>query len=170
MGRAVNDAVHAGTDWLFMAAAVADFTPVQFQNDKLKKESMGDSWSLEMTRTADILAELVPPGRRGDLRLVGFALETADLVSRAARKREKKGLDFIVANDPTEPDAGFGDTAHRVYLIGPEGVIWDSGSLPKSEIARGLFAQLADHAAVPASRTGPDRATTPEPASPEPGQ
>ena len=80
------------------------------------------------------------------LRVVGFALETGDLLARAAKKLRAKGMDFIVANDPTAPGSGFGDGPHRVFLLGPAGLLWDSGSHPKRDLARGLLDHLGGDA------------------------
>jgi len=150
MAVAVRDALTAGADWLFMAAAVADFAPEQVEGGKLPKESLGTSWNLALRRTDDILGEVVAPARAPELRIVGFALETGDLLARAAKKLRAKGMDFIVANDPTAPGSGFGDGPHRVYLLGPDGLVWDSGSRPKRDLARGLLDHLGAASAQPA--------------------
>jgi phosphopantothenoylcysteine synthetase/decarboxylase len=143
MARAVRRALDAGADWLFMAAAVADYAPEQVEGGKLRKENLGTSWNLPLHRTADILGDVVGPARPPGLRIVGFALETADLLERAAKKLRVKGMDFVVANDPTAAGCGFGDGPHRAWLLGPAGVIWDSGPLDKHAIARGLLDRLA---------------------------
>ncbi len=143
MATAVGAALVAGADWLFMSAAVADFTPARLETGKLKKESLGTSWNLEMTRSVDILLDVVNPDHHRPLQVVGFALETEDLVRRATEKMRAKGMDFIVANDPTAPDSGFGDKLHKVTLIGPEGVLWEGGPATKRELARELFPRLA---------------------------
>jgi phosphopantothenoylcysteine decarboxylase/phosphopantothenate--cysteine ligase len=144
MAIAVSDALAAGADWLFMAAAVADFAPEQVEGGKLPKESLGTSWNLALRRTDDILGDVVAPTRVPTLRVVGFALETGDLLARAAKKLRAKGMDFIVANDPTAPGSGFGDGPHRVFLLGPDGLLWDSGSHAKHDLARGLLDHLGD--------------------------
>ena len=141
MATAVRDNL-AGTDLLIMAAAVADFTPVKRAEGKLKKESLGTSWNVEMTRTQDILADVVARERPAGLKVVGFALETDDLLERAADKMRAKGMDCVVANDPTGGNGNFGDGSHRVWLIEPEGVVWDSGAADKAHIAHGLMEQL----------------------------
>jgi len=141
MAGAVGEALAAGADWLIMAAAVADFAPAA-ADQKIKKEQVGQVWRLELSRTVDILGEVVPVRRQPGLRVVGFALETEDLLAGAAAKLEAKGLDFVVANDPTAPDAGFGPGDHRVKLVGPAGVVWDSASQPKPILARELLDQL----------------------------
>jgi phosphopantothenoylcysteine decarboxylase/phosphopantothenate--cysteine ligase len=143
MAAAVAEVLAAGADWLIMSAAVADFKPANYAPGKLKKDVLGDGWSLDMTRNPDILAETVPPHASADLKVVGFALETDDVVGRASVKREAKGMDYILANDPTEEGAGFGAGNHRVTLIGSGGIIWESASLPKDALAGEILAQLA---------------------------
>ncbi|MEZ4388009.1 MAG: bifunctional phosphopantothenoylcysteine decarboxylase/phosphopantothenate--cysteine ligase CoaBC [Candidatus Krumholzibacteriia bacterium] len=143
MAVAVAAALDAGCDWLFMAAAVADYAPREVQPGKVKKDAQGDVWRLELVRTPDILRDVVAPRRRG-LRTVGFALETDDLLARAGAKRAAKGLDWIVANDPTAAGGAFGDQPHSVHLIGPAGPVWtnaEPGS--KADLALGLLRQLA---------------------------
>jgi len=147
-GRDMADAVAAalaeGADWLLMAAAVADFVPATSEESKLKKEQLGDRWQLELVRNPDILAEIVPMHRTVDLKVVGFALETDSLLERAAAKMRAKNLDYIVANDPTAPGAGFGPGDHRVTLLGRGGELWSSDSRPKPELAREILGRLAD--------------------------
>lgn len=142
MAQAVREVLHSGADWLFMAAAVADFRAARVEGGKLKKESIGTSWSLEMTRTVDILGDVVDPDRHAGLCVVGFALETEDLIERATVKMKAKGMDFVIANDLSAPGTAFGDGQHQVHLIGPEGVLWDSGRGSKVQLARGLFDKL----------------------------
>jgi phosphopantothenoylcysteine decarboxylase/phosphopantothenate--cysteine ligase len=143
MAAAVAAALDAGADWLFMAAAVADYTPREAAPGKVKKEQQGDVWRLELVRTADILRDVVAPRRQG-LRVVGFALETDQLLERAQAKREAKQMDWIVANDPTAEGGAFGDAPHRVHLVGPGGPVW-SNDLPlgKAELAAELLRRLA---------------------------
>jgi phosphopantothenoylcysteine decarboxylase/phosphopantothenate--cysteine ligase len=104
-----------------MAAAVADYTPVERAGQKVAKE--GDTLTLVLRKTPDILGEL---GQRrvangGGPLLVGFAAETEDVVARAAAKRERKHADLIVANDVSRPDAGFDVDTNAVTIVGPAG-------------------------------------------------
>ena len=80
MAEAVGESIETGADWLIMSAAVADFAPAEIAGGKLKKEDLGTGWSLEMRRNPDILGEIVPAHRGSGLKVVGFALETADMV------------------------------------------------------------------------------------------
>ncbi len=132
------------SDALFMSAAVADFTPETVSEGKLKKESLGTSWNVPMTRTTDILAEVVDREIHPDVTVIGFALETEDLHARAAKKLSAKGMDFIVANDPVV-NGTFGAGEHQVTLIGPDGVVWQSDPAGKDDLARELLSRLIPH-------------------------
>ncbi len=144
MATAVAAGLEAGADWLFMAAAVADYTPAKPATGKIKKESLGKQWSLKMTPNPDILAEVVPNHRSLELKVVGFALETDDMIERAAAKRLAKNMNYIVANNPTVVGAGFGVVNHQVTLMGEAGVIWQSESAPKGELASEILDRLAE--------------------------
>ncbi|MBD3221506.1 bifunctional phosphopantothenoylcysteine decarboxylase/phosphopantothenate--cysteine ligase CoaBC, partial [bacterium] len=154
MAAAVDRALDAGQDWLVMAAAVADFAPREVREGKVKKETQGGGWTLELSRTPDILTDVVAP-RRGDLRVVGFALETGAVLERAAAKREAKGMDWIVANDPTATGGAFGDAPHTVHLIGPDGPAWSSPEpATKARLAAALLREIA-RAEMTAGGEGP---------------
>jgi phosphopantothenoylcysteine decarboxylase/phosphopantothenate--cysteine ligase len=115
--HAAVEAVYGDADVVIAAAAVADFRPVSPAAEKLKKETAPAA--VELERTVDILAGL--GGRKGSRILVGFAAETADLVSYARGKLAAKNLDLVVANDVSEPGAGFDTTTNRVVLVTAEG-------------------------------------------------
>jgi phosphopantothenoylcysteine decarboxylase/phosphopantothenate--cysteine ligase len=127
MKKAVARAV-VKADALIMAAAVADYQPKSMAKAKIKKDS--PSLTLELTRTPDILSE-VP----GSFLRVGFAAESEDLVANARKKLEKKRLDFIVANDITDAESGFGTDTNKVTLIDREGKIEQLPLLTKREVA-----------------------------------
>lgn len=145
MGEAVAAALADEAQWLIMAAAVADYSPAQMVDGKLKKEQLGVGWQLDMVRNPDILAEIVPAHRSESLKVVGFALETEDVQVRALGKLQAKSMDYVVANNPLAAGSGFGAEDHQVQLLAADGVVWSSESLPKSELAAHLMAQLALH-------------------------
>ncbi len=98
---------------LVMAAAVADYRPVDPSTRKHKK---GDGpLAIELERTADILAELGVD--KGGRILVGFAAETDEVIERAKEKLERKGLDLIVANKVAGAVDAMGADASRAWLI-----------------------------------------------------
>jgi phosphopantothenoylcysteine decarboxylase/phosphopantothenate--cysteine ligase len=122
----------AAMDVVIMAAAVADYQPVERAPQKIAKSA--DRLTIVLTKTPDILEEL---GRQrlvsatGPL-LVGFAAETEDVVARAAAKRERKHVDLIVANDVSRHDAGFEVETNAVTIVGPD----QSETLPVQSKAR----------------------------------
>jgi phosphopantothenoylcysteine decarboxylase/phosphopantothenate--cysteine ligase len=96
------------------AAAVADYTPKNAANAKIKKDGK-ETLTLELTQTPDILSEVSRNRSDGSL-VVGFAAETNDVVNYARSKMEKKNLDMVVANDITKEGAGF-DTDTNIATI-----------------------------------------------------
>jgi phosphopantothenoylcysteine decarboxylase/phosphopantothenate--cysteine ligase len=103
-------------DIVIMAAAVADFAPARASDEKIHKTE--DTLTLTLTRTPDILAELshLRAGHERPL-LVGFAAETSNVVAGARRKQREKGVDLVVANDVSRPDAGFEVDTNEVTLV-----------------------------------------------------
>ena len=98
---------------LVMAAAVADYRPVDPSTRKRKK---GDGpLAVELERTTDILAELGTD--KGSRILIGFAAETDEVTERAKEKLERKGLDFIVANRVSGDEDAMGADASRAWII-----------------------------------------------------
>lgn len=115
------------SDAVVMAAAVADYRPVQKANGKMKKSR--SRVKIELAKTDDILAGL---GRnKGGKILIGFALETNDLIRNAKKKLADKNLDLIVAND----ESAFDVDSSRVSFIYHDGKIERSGLLSKKDIA-----------------------------------
>jgi len=136
--REMHDAVqaHADADLVVMVAAVADFTPADTSDSKLKKD--GSALELNLQPTVDILAELGEAKREGQT-LVGFALETDDGLKNAQSKLERKNLDWIVLNNPKEEGAGFGTTTNKVTLLSAEGQQVELPVLPKAEVAEAIL-------------------------------
>ena len=97
-------------DALIMAAAVADYRPAIEAREKIKKSSA--ELNIPLTKTTDILEEA-----EGNFVKVGFAAESENLVTNARDKVQRKALDLIVANDITDPEAGFGVDTNKVTLI-----------------------------------------------------
>jgi phosphopantothenoylcysteine decarboxylase / phosphopantothenate---cysteine ligase len=102
---------------LVMAAAVADFRPANPARGKIKKDARG--LNLAMEPISDEMPRLA--AKKGSRLLIGFAAETDELEANAHGKLKRKGLDLIVANDVTEPGAGFGVDTNIVTLIGADG-------------------------------------------------
>ncbi len=114
----------ASADLLLMAAAVADFMLPDVSTHKIKKREDGDEGlTLTLARTPDILT--VVKNRRAETGMprvvVGFAAESHNLLANAQAKLIRKGLDLLVANDITAPDAGFEVDTNRIIILDADG-------------------------------------------------
>jgi phosphopantothenoylcysteine decarboxylase/phosphopantothenate--cysteine ligase len=107
-----------------MTAAVADWRAKAIAAEKQAK--MGESQTLELVRTPDILSTLKPQ-RKAQI-MIGFAMETHQGVERAADKAGRKGLDFICLNYPTREGSAFGGDDNEVIIVKPDG---SSEALPR---------------------------------------
>lgn len=113
---------------LVSTAAVADWRPAVCARQKLKKAQM--SGVLKLVRNPDILKSI-----KG-CRKVGFAAETQTVESEARRKCRAKNLEFIVANDVTEPGCGFGTDTNRVMFLRKDGTVERLPLMSKLAVAR----------------------------------
>jgi len=107
---------HNDADDFIMAAAVADFTPSNPSAQKIKKEQLGSNLSIELTRTHDILAE-IGKSKAEHQRVVGFALESDDVIENARRKLVSKNADMIIANQVGVADSGFGAGQNTITIV-----------------------------------------------------
>lgn len=127
------------SDIIIKSAAVADYTPQNKSNIKIKKQS-GDM-KIELERTHDILFE-VGQAKTDQQILVGFAAETNDVIENAKSKMQRKNLDFIIANDVKKESAGFGTDTNIVTIIPRQGEIEPLPVMKKSEVARAVFDRI----------------------------
>jgi phosphopantothenoylcysteine decarboxylase/phosphopantothenate--cysteine ligase len=130
------------------AAAVADWKAARPSNAKLKKKAGAPPPSLELVPNPDILATLSRPGAQRPALVVGFAAETENLVANAIEKRQRKGCDWIVANDVSPAVGTFGGERNTVHLISATGVE-DWPTLAKDEVAKRLAGRIALYFAQP---------------------
>ena len=126
----------AGADVIVMAAAVADFRPVNAGAGKLKKDQGIPQIVLEAT--PDILAGLGATKPKGQV-LVGFAAETSDLLANASGKLHRKHLDLIVANDVSLPGVGFQHDTNEVTLLRAGGAVRTVPLTDKRSIAKAVL-------------------------------
>lgn len=126
----------SGCDAAIFSAAVADYRPVHFAAQKMKKSA--DKLTLELERTEDILGSARSKlGFRGFL--VGFAAETENLIAHAQEKLERKGCDMIVANDVSQVGIGFDSVENEVTLCLPGGRTMHLPRQSKAALARDLI-------------------------------
>lgn len=102
------------SDYIFMAAAVADYTPAQYSDDKIKKQE--GKMQISLKRTQDILGFLGEHRRDGQI-ICGFSMETRDMLENSRAKLQKKHVDMICANNLKVPGAGFGVDTNVITII-----------------------------------------------------
>ncbi len=141
MHAAVGDRI-GESDLNIFAAAVSDFRPTDPSEGKLKRAEVGPDFQIGLTSNPDIAAE-TKSLRRGGAVTVGFALETSDLVENARRKLDDKGFDLIVANDATDPMAGFEVDTNVATLVWHEGDPEALPSMTKHELAERILQGVA---------------------------
>lgn len=136
----MQDEVHkhfARATVVIMAAAVADYRLTHPAETKLKKQGQ-KHLSLALSLTPDIVGNLA--AKKTGQFMVGFAAETENLIEEATRKLKEKGLDMIVANDVTQPDAGFGSDTNAAIVLDAHGIVEDMPLMPK----RGMAMKILD--------------------------
>ena len=102
------------SDLIFMAAAVADYTPVQYADDKIKKHDA--DMQIPLKRTQDILGYLGEHRKENQI-ICGFSMETRDMLENSRAKLQKKRVDMICANNLKVPGAGFGVDTNVITMI-----------------------------------------------------
>jgi phosphopantothenoylcysteine decarboxylase/phosphopantothenate--cysteine ligase len=139
----MRDAVLAAlpADIAVMVAAVADWRVASASAEKIKKQRDGEPPMLALTENPDILGTVGHHDRRPAL-VIGFAAETNDVENNAQAKLERKGADFIVANDVSPETGIMGGKRNRVSIVSRDGVErWPD--MDKAEVAEKLVAMIA---------------------------
>ena len=126
------------TDVLIMAAAVADYRPKEYVDQKIKKKA-GDN-VLELARTTDIIGTLSARKKQGQF-LCGFSMETEHMLENSKKKLQKKHLDMIVANNLRTEGAGFGKDTNVVTLIREDGQM-ELPKLSKLEVSHRILDEI----------------------------
>lgn len=128
-------------DIAIMSAAVADYTPENPSEKKIKKNKINTTIKLKPTK--DILAELGKRKRKNQL-LIGFALETDDEINNAVKKLKNKNLDFIVLNSLKDKGAGFKFKTNKIKIIDKQNIITDFNLKTKKEAAKDIIDKISD--------------------------
>ncbi len=138
MAEAVDQQV-ASQDIVIMAAAVSDFKPESYFDQKIKKINMASS--INLVKTKDILGEIGK--NKGKKILVGFAVETDNELANARKKLIEKNLDLVVLNNPLEQGAGFDVDTNIVTMIDAEGNVEKFPLLSKREVAAKILDRIS---------------------------
>jgi phosphopantothenoylcysteine decarboxylase / phosphopantothenate---cysteine ligase len=131
--------IFPSTQIAVMSAAVADYTPVSFSHEKIKKNS--DTFTLELSRTKDILHDLGEQKKAGQV-LVGFALENKDEAAYARKKLKSKNADMIVLNSLNDAGAGFGFDTNQVTIFEKNGEEIPYKQKSKQQVARDIVDRI----------------------------
>jgi len=126
---------------IIMSAAVSDYRPRDFSNQKIKRDK--DVITLVLEENPDILAEL-GRNKKGQI-LVGFSMETENLLENSRKKLEKKNADLIVANDLSKEGAGFGTDTNIVTLINSSGQIKELPLMSKYDVANAILDEIINY-------------------------
>ena len=121
-----------------MVAAVADWRPKEYRDEKIKKRGSAPP-ALMLTENPDILTNLAAGSNRPEL-VVGFAAETDSVLDNAKAKRKRKACDWIVANDVSGDVMG-GDE-NLVHIVSADGVE-KLDKMPKADVAMALVERIA---------------------------
>lgn len=155
--QAVMNAIthETGADALIMAAAVADFRPAERAEQKIKKKGDDEGMHISLERNPDVLKTVYQLRQNsGDLStkeqenlarlqvVVGFAAESENLLKNAQGKVERKGLDFIVANDISAKDAGFAVDNNRVVFLHKDGTQEAFDLMSKTKVAEHIIDRI----------------------------
>ena len=126
------------------AAAVSDWRPADPAAQKIKKKAGAAAPDIHLVQTPDILATLSRPGPKRPHLVVGFALETENLIDNAKAKLKSKGCDWIVANAATQDSTVFGSSYNTITLVTSVGTeLWPRAS--KQEVGERLAAAIAEN-------------------------
>ena len=124
------------------ASAVADYSPANPSDEKLKRTEVGPEMNLTLAENPDVAGETRAARKTGSVS-VGFALETNSLLENAATKLESKGFDLIVANEAEAEGAGFEVDTNRVVLLGADGESEELPLLAKDEVAEVILDRIS---------------------------
>lgn len=133
-------AIASDMDIIVKAAAVADYTPENVSDEKIKKKD-GDI-AIPLKRTTDILAYLGEYKKEGQF-ICGFSMETENVLENSSKKLQKKNADMIVANNLKEEGSGFGTDTNKVTFITKDGA-FPQELATKEKVAKAIFDRILD--------------------------
>jgi len=139
---------------IIKAAAVADYRPARKASSKIKKSAEG--LIIDLERNPDIIAEVGM--KKGNRVLVGFAMETEDLVANARKKLVEKNMDLIVANDLGRPGSGFQYDTNIVKIIDGEGGTEELPLMGKVDVAHRILDRVKEMARKKREKSTDERA------------
>ena len=141
MQKAVERSLETATT-VIMAAAVADYKAQDYSEQKIKKTSE-DTISITLTKNPDILKEISSKKKDGQT-IIGFCAESQNLIEFAKNKIDKKGCDYLVANDISRKDIGFGSDENEIYILDKSHNIKHFGKATKQQVAKNILEYILE--------------------------
>ena len=129
-------------DLFISTAAVSDFKPEEYENQKIKKQKKANNLNLELIKNQDILKSVSE--NKGDLKVIGFAAETQNIIENAKKKLKEKNLDLIIANDVSDDSIGFDSDENEVYLITKK-IEKKISKISKKKLSRNIIEFIAEN-------------------------
>ncbi|MCM1009347.1 MAG: bifunctional phosphopantothenoylcysteine decarboxylase/phosphopantothenate--cysteine ligase CoaBC [Fusobacterium sp.] len=127
-------------DAVFMAAAVADFRVKNSAEQKIKKVDGADEITLTLVKNPDILKTIYD--LKPNAKIIGFCAESENLLANAKDKIQRKGCDYLIANDISRKDIGFGADENEVHILSADGKIEKIEKASKEIIAKEIFKRI----------------------------
>ena len=127
-------------DFIFMVAAIADYTPVKYSNNKIKSDS--NIHNLELEKTVDIMSEIISKSKAIK---ICFALETENGKKNAINKMKLKNTDYIILNYANEEGAGFDVDTNHIYIYSNSGESIEFTKNTKSRLAKNIIEYIVDN-------------------------
>lgn len=134
------DALFDACDVCIMAAAVSDFTPIEYSEHKVKKDTA--KRTLHLAKTIDILKTM--GGRKQEQFIVGFAAESENLEANAKVKLDEKNCDWVIANQIGEEGTGFASDNNAIIILKKDGTRQTHGPTSKLALAETIIQAIAD--------------------------
>ena len=141
MQKAVEKSLETATT-VIMAAAVADYKAQDYSEQKIKKTSE-DTISITLTKNPDILKGISSKKKDGQT-IIGFCAESQNLLEFAKNKIDKKGCDYLVANDISRNDIGFGADENEIYILDKSHNIKHFEKATKQQVAKNILEYILE--------------------------
>ena len=131
-------------DAVFMAAAVADFRVKETAEQKIKKSGGTDEITLTLVKNPDILKTIcnIKKEKHLGVQIIGFCAESENLLTNAKEKISQKGCDYLIANDISRKDIGFGSDENEVHILNENGGIEKIEKASKENIAKEILKRI----------------------------
>jgi phosphopantothenoylcysteine decarboxylase/phosphopantothenate--cysteine ligase len=131
------------TNIAILSAAVADYSPLEKQEGKIKKAETGEQMNLNLKSTPDILKYLGQNKKSNQL-LIGFALESTNEINNGWKKLQDKNCDMIVVNSANKPKSGFGGDDNTITILMRNGNHYSYDAMSKKRCAMEILLKIKD--------------------------